>query len=220
MYIRRNLRREWRLFLFQMKNIRSVLWVPAAVEFLLIPWMLVLTMKKYEDLWYVEDTFRLMTQYLVPVLSTWWMSFGFIEITEGDGNELHYVNHRMKDNLVLLWLGAYLLMTALGCGAASLWLGNAWMELLRMAICSCFYVGMAYAVMFLSGSMTATFLVVAIYWMASIFGGNFPVAALNCYDGLGMSIELLSGKYVYIMLAAIALYALGCAANKRKERYV
>lgn len=220
MRIGRNLMREVRMFLFQLRSIRGVLWIPAAVEFFLLPWLLVLTMKKYQDIWYVEDTFQLMTQYLVPVLSVWWLSFAFIEMIEGDGSELHYVNHRMKDNLVLLWLGAYLLMTALGCGIASMWIGNAWMEFLRMVICSCFYVGLAYGTMFWSGSMTVTFLVVVIYWMASLFGGNFPLPILNCYDGLAMSMELLSAKYVYIMLTAVVLYVLGCIGNQRKERYV
>lgn len=202
-----------------MKNIRGVFLIPVLIIYVLIPFVLAMTMKKYEDIRYVEENFILITQYFVPVLSVWWISFAFIELVEGEGNELHFINHRMKDNLVLLWLALYLILLAMGCGAASMWMDNVFLEFLRMAICSCFYVGLIYAVMFWSGSMTLSFLTVILYWMSSTFGSQIPVAIFNCYDTDPMSMELLSKKYVYIMLFAIALYVTGCMGNFRKQKY-
>lgn len=185
----------------------------------MVPMLLFLTMKKYEDLAYVQENFVLLTQYLVPILSVWGISFSFIDLIEGDGNEIHYVNHKMKDNLVLIWLGLYLLTIAVGCGVAGLWIENIWMEYIRLFICCCFYTGLLFCAMFCTGSMTLSFLAITLYWLASVFGNQIPIDLLNCYDTRAMSMSLLSSKYIYIMLAAILFYMLGYFGNKRKLHF-
>lgn len=213
------LERECQLFLFQLKNVKKLLAVPALLLFVVIPLVLYTAMKKYGDIYYAEENFVILTQYLVPLMSVWGMGFAFVELIEADGEEIHYVNHRMKDNLVLLWLGLYLAVVALGCAAAGIWLESVWLEYMRVAISSCFYTSLFFCVMFWSGSMTVPFLVVSVYWLASIFGNQVPFDWLNCYDTRFMSVELLLHKYVYIMLTAVLLYLAGCAGNRKKQRY-
>ncbi len=219
MYFRRNLSGELGVFRFQIKSIKNVFAFPLVVLYILIPAILILTMRKYQDIYYVEENLMLLGQYLVPVLSIWWLCFAFIEFVEGEGNELYFVNSRMKDNLVLLWLGLYLLVVGVGCAAVGFWVNTAWLEFIRMAISSCFYVGMVYAVMFISGSMTISFLVVMLYWMASVFGEQIPFEWLNCYDTNFMSLELLSEKYAYIMFFSVLFYLLGSIANLKKQKF-
>lgn len=215
----KHLERERQLFLFQLKNVRKLLAVPVILLFAVIPLVLCAVMKKYGDIYYVEENFVILTQYLVPLMSVWGMGFAFVELIEADGEEIHYVNHRMKDNLVLLWLLLYLAVVALGCAVAGIWVGNVWLEYMRMAISSCFYTSLFFCVMFWSDSMTVPFLAVSVYWLASIFGNQVPFDWLNCYDTRFMSVELLFHKYVYIMLAAVLLYLAGYVGNRRKQRY-
>ena len=58
----RNLKKEYSLFLFQLKSIRGLFIVPLIVIFILIPLILILTMKKYDDIWYVEERFLILSQ--------------------------------------------------------------------------------------------------------------------------------------------------------------
>lgn len=215
----KHLARECQLFWFQIRNIKKLLLVPLGLLFAVIPMILCVTMKKYEDISYVEENFIILTQYLVPIMSIWGLGFAFVDLIEADGEEIHYVNHRMKDNLVLLWLGAYLAVIALGCAVAGIWVGSIWMEYLRLLISSCFYTSLFFCVMFWSNSMTVPFLTVAVYWLASLFGNQIPFDWLNCYDTRLMSMDMLVHKYIYIMLAAVVLYLAGCAGNRKKQRY-
>ncbi len=219
MRARRNIKADFNIFLFQMKNIRNVFWVPIAAVYILTPIILFLTMKKYQDSYYVGEAFMLLGQYIIPVLAAWWFSFSFIELVENEGNELYYVNSRMKDHLVLLWLGLYLIMIGAGCLIAKHWIDIALAEFLRMAVCSCFYISLEYAVMYWSGSMTLSFLAVMLYWLMSCFGGQIPVDWLNCYSNQFMSAGLFWGKYIRILGIAVILYILGLAGNARKEKF-
>jgi len=176
-------------------------------------------MKKYQDLYYVEEAFMLLGQYIIPILAAWWFSFSFIELVENEGNELYYVNSRMKDNLVLLWLVLYLMMIGAGCLIAKHWIDIALVEFIRMAVCSCFYVSLEYAVMYWSGSMTLSFLAIMLYWLISCFGEQIPVEWLNCYSTQFMSAELFWGKYVRILCIAVVFYVLGFIGNARKEKF-
>lgn len=64
-----HLTREFRLFLFQLRDVKKLLLIPGVFLILLIPLLLFLTMKKYEDLSYAEEYLELLAQYLMPVLS-------------------------------------------------------------------------------------------------------------------------------------------------------
>lgn len=213
------LKGEFAFFRFQLKSIRTVFFVPIVVILWIIPLLLFMTMEKYQNVVYVEEQFVMLSQYFIPLLSTWWLSFSFINLVEGSGNELHYMYHRLQDNLVLIWYFLYILLIVIYCSIVTIWIENTWLEFVRLSICSFFYISMTYAVMFFSHSMTVSFLVNILYWMRSTFGEGIPVELLNCYSASRMSIELLSQKYVYILLTGIVLYCIGWIANKRKEKY-
>ncbi len=211
------LKREIGLFLFQVREVRKLLIVPGLLLFILIPFLLFLTMKKYNDFSYVKGNLELLAQYLMPVMSVWRTGFAFAELMESEGEEVHYVNHRMKDNQILLWLGLYLVVLAFWFGIAGIWLQGIWMEYIRQVISCCFYTGLLYCAMFWSSSMTFSFLAVMLYWMTSLFVKQIPLDFLNCYDPRSMTVQLLTEKYLYVMLAAILLYGAGLSGNKRKE---
>ncbi|MBC6680710.1 hypothetical protein [Zhenpiania hominis] len=214
-----HLTREFRLFLFQLRDVKKLLLIPGVFLILLIPLLLFLTMKKYEDLSYAEEYLELLAQYLMPVLSVWGPGFAFVNLIESEGEEVHYVNHRMKDSQMLLWLGLYLVFLALWFGIAGIWLEGVWMEYLRQVISCCFYTGLLYCVMYWGGSMTLAFLAVALYWMASLFAHQIPLDILNCYDPRSMTAELLEEKYIYLMLAAAVLYVFGLIGNRQKQQF-
>lgn len=214
-----HLTRELRLFLFQLRDVKKLLLAPGALLLILLPLLLLLTMKKYNDLSYAEEYLRLLSQYLMPVLSVWGMGFAFVNLIESEGDELHYVNHRMKDSQILLWLGLYLAFLALWFAVAGIWLDGVWMEYLRQGISCCFYTGLLYCVMYWTNSMTLAFLAVMLYWMASLFAHQIPVDVLNCYDPRPMTLRLLTEKYLYVMLAASLLYAAGLAGNRAKQKF-
>ena len=145
----KNLKKEYSLFLFQLKSIRGLAVVPLIIIFVLIPLILILTMKKYDEIVYVEERFIILSQYFVPALSVWCIGFSFIDLIEGEGNEVYYINHRMKDNLILIWLALYLVIVGAGYMIASIWIENMALEYIRIAISCCFYVGIMYSFMYL-----------------------------------------------------------------------
>lgn len=219
MYIKRNLVREYELFFLQLKNIKVLLIVPFCILFVLLPFILVLTMEKFEDIDYVKENFILLTQYFVPLLSVWGISFSFIDLVENDGDEIHYINHKMKDNIILIWFCIYFVIIATGFFIANIWIDNIWMEYVRLIISGCFYTSILYCSMYGTNSMTLSFLIVILYWLGSVFGNQIPLDWLNCYDTKIMTFELLITKYIYIMIAAIILYSCGYLCNKRKQKY-
>lgn len=219
MHIKKHLKSELTLFCFQLKNVKLTLLVPGVLLFILLPFILILTMKKYGDISYVQENFILMTQYLIPILSVWSPAFAFISLIESDSDEIHYVNHKMKDNLIIFWLIFYLVVIAVICLIASIWIDNLLLEYIRLLISSCFYTSLLYCLMYISNSMTATFLGIILYWLSSTFGGQIPLDQLNCYDTRAMTMQLLAEKYVYLMLAAIILYLIGYWRNRKKEKY-
>lgn len=81
----KNLKKEYSLFLFQLKSIRGLAIVPLIVIFVLLPLILVATMKKYDEILYVEERFIILSQYFVPALSVWCIGFSFIDLIEGGG---------------------------------------------------------------------------------------------------------------------------------------
>lgn len=216
----KNLKKEYSLFLFQLKSIRGLTIVPLIVIFVLIPLILILTMKKYDEISYVEERFIILSQYFVPALSVWCIGFSFIDLIEGEGNEVYYINHRMKDNLILIWLALYLVIVGAGYLIASVWIENMALEYVRIAISCCFYVGIMYSFMYIFSSMTAAFLGVAIYWTDSLFGGEVSIGVLNCYDMLSVTGDMIIQKYIWIMLAAVVLYIIGYICNMQKRRFV
>lgn len=219
MCIRGNIKNDFRMFYFQARNIKQVFFIPLILILVVLPLVLFASMKKYQDIYYVEESLMLFGQYIIPVLSTWWFSFAFIELIDNEGNELFYVTSRMKNNLVLLWLGLYLAVIGVVYGIIGIWVNIAPWEFVRVAICSCFYIFLEYAIMFWSGSMTLSFLVTILYWLATTFGSQIKVDWLNCYDNNFMTIELLKEKYMWVLLVAITFYAIGCIGNARKDRY-
>ena len=219
MRIGRNLKKEYRLFAFQLKSIKGLAIVPLVIIFVLIPLLLILTMKKYGEIAYVEERFIILTQYFVPALSVWCIGFSFIDLIEGEGNEVYYVSHRMKDNLILMWLVIYLAVVGAGYMTASNWLDNMGPEYVRIAISCCFYVSIMYAFMYMFSSMTAAFLGVAVYWTGSLFGSEINIRVLNCYDSLAATGDMIIGKYIWIMLAAAILYVIGYICNMRKQKF-
>lgn len=220
MRTRGNIKSDFRMFLFQMKNIKRVFAVPLIMNLIVLPLLLVASMKKYDDMYYVEEALVLYGQYFIPVLATWWFSFAFIEIVDNPGNELFYVTGRMKNRLVLLWLGLYLVITGIEYLVLGIWINVVLLEFVRVAICSCFYVFLEYAVMFWTGSMTVSFMVSALYWLMTSFGGQIKISWLNCYYNDFMTVEILIERYVWIFVVAIVFYIAGCIGNARKEKYI
>ncbi len=216
----KNLKKEYSLFLFQLKSIRGLAVVPLIIIFVLIPLILVLTMKKYDEIVYVEERFIILSQYFVPALSVWCIGFSFIDLIEGEGNEVYYINHRMKDNLILIWLALYLAVIGAGYLIASIWIENMALEYVRIAISCCFYVGIMYSFMYIFSSMTAAFLAVAIYWTESLFGSGINMGVLNCHVGLFATKELIIQHYSWIMVAAVVLYIAGYICNRKKQKFV
>ena len=216
----KNLKKEYSLFLFQLKSIRGLAIVPLIIIFVLIPLILILTMKKYDDIVYVEERFIILSQYFIPIFSIWWIGFSFIDLIEGDGNEVYYINHRMKHRLVFIWFALYMAVIGAGYLIASIWIENMALEYVRIAISCCFYVGIMYSFMYIFSSMTAAFLGVAIYWTESLFGSGINMGVLNCYVGLFATKEMIIQHYSWIMLAAVILYVAGCICNMRKRRFV
>ena len=216
----KNLKKEYSLFLFQLKSIRGLAVVPLIIIFVLIPLILILTMKKYDEIVYVEERFIILSQYFVPALSVWCIGFSFIDLIEGEGNEVYYINHRMKDNLILIWLALYLAVIGAGYLIASIWIENMALEYVRIAISCCFYVGIMYSFMYIFSSMTAAFLAVAIYWTESLFGSGINMGVLNCHVGLFATKELIIQHYSWIMVAAVVLYIAGYICNRKKQKFV
>lgn len=219
MRIRGNIKNDFRMFCFQARNIKKVFFIPITINLIGLPLVLFASMKKYQDIYYVEEALMLFGQYLIPILSTWWFSFAFIELVDNEGNELYYVNCKMKDNLLLLWLGLYLSIIGVEYGIIGIWTNIALVEFIRVAICSCFYAALEYAVMFWSGSMTVSFLIIILYWMMSALGEEIKVNWLNCFDNNFMTMNLLTEKYVWIMILAVVFYFIGCLGNAYKEKY-
>lgn len=159
-----------RLYL-HLKNMGGLVWVPVAVLDLLYPTLIYLSYRSIGLDEYLMMSIQNISYTYLPFFSVWYVIFALHEYIESDGNELLYVckqKIRFADVAVLFVL--YMINVTLYFVFFSFIFEGIWLAWL-MLLCVCFmYFGMAYLLLYASGSVTMSIMVLLIYTLIAVIG--------------------------------------------------
>ena len=208
------------MFNFHRKSMGKLFYIPFLFNYLMIPLIVCVTSLKYDiksDI--VQGMLISFLQYFTPVLGTWWVLLVFIEIIDGKGNELYFVQCRNKLWDCLCLLNGYILFLILPFIVYSRVVQNVVVEFMRIIVECLFFVALIYFMIFLTTSIATAMTSVVVYHFFSIFGTDSLVTSFSCFDAHMASIELLSQKYASFLLFSIILLMLGRFLNLRYKKY-
>lgn len=153
----------WQRLFLQLKGLRFCALVPLIVLFVILP---ALFIPLFEAAGPSEDAYRmflLCTQTVMPFFSIWWIIFISREYIENDGNELLFTfkpKTLWREYLILFVI--YLISALFVFFIFFHYYPGIWWEYIRFVCIAFMFLGGAYTLMYLTGSMALTFLVIMI----------------------------------------------------------
>lgn len=204
------------------KSLGVLFFVPLAAVHILIPFVAIITYKKYGAGDEFVSNITQYSQLLIPICSSLWEIFILHEYVEGYGNELLYVckiRSKLRDVVLpfLLFLITVVLQYAVYCALVPA-MG---FELLRLILVSVFYFGLAYFLMFLSKSTSMTIMCLIVYTAFNFLAlFNLGVVVFPIYFDLHcLSYNSLCFSVLPLFACGIGFIALGVHFNKKKLKY-
>jgi hypothetical protein len=174
----------------------------------------------------VEESFlniMNVAQTFIPIFSTWWIFCMLKEYIEGDGKELLYIYKKLGKsrlaNILLLFTWYCLHIAVLFAGYSVLY-GIVVLEYLRIVMQSFLLSGVFYMLTYFLKRTSVSYMFVIIYYLFSLFLGkdeSFQYIGVFTMSSV-MSIDLLLGKYIFIVCAGILFFTLGGLLDKNYYR--
>lgn len=205
---------------YYFKGIGILFWVPLLVVDILLPGLFTARCLSNG----ADETLRTamlsINQMLIPLFSAWWPLFILREYVESDGNELLYVyGRRCKVWDILL---VYLLYAA-DIGLMFIlyvqWFPEMGMEYLRLMSVCVLYVGVVYALLYLTKSITAACIVVLFYTVISLIGYHDQLVFPLYYQPIPLTWSAYGRYYLPLCLLGCMLLAVGAYLNKRRMKF-
>lgn len=220
MHIKKHIIRGMRTLRMQKKGMGMLFYIPLLMNWVFIPMLAYLIYGHWGDdeMTYTEVLKYL--QYFIPFLSTWWILFSFAEYVEGMGNELYFVQGRMRVYNTLAWLGIYLIVMVIPFLFYAEMISGFQIECLRMAIECILFSCVTYMLLFLLASVPMTLVILLIYSIFSSLGALNTETVLIYYDIRVWSGELFTEKYLYLLLVGILALIIGVITNCRFRKYL
>lgn len=203
-------------------NIREqglLFYVPFLFNYFLIPLIVFNTYKKFG----LDDQTRMcivnFSQYFTPVLAAWWVFFALVKYLDSGGNEIFFVQNRMKATEMLTFYGFYILSSIVPFFFYGKMFSGMKLEWLRIAIESWLFVALTYFLAFLIKSIAVTMIPVVGYAFASVFLGGKHTPIYFYYEGYMATPDLFQTKYSLLFGAASLLFLAGMLLNYKMEKY-
>lgn len=210
----------WRRVFLQLKGLRFSALVPPLVLFVVLP---VLFIPLLEFFGPSEDMYRIVLQCIqtvMPFFSIWWIIFISREYIENDGNELLFTfksKTLWREYLILFIF--YLFLAFFEFLIFSYYYPAIWLEYVRFFCVAFMFFSGAYALMYITGSIALTFLVIMILIIINMtvpFQQPNPIYYI-CLLPFDRSIFLTVCLPQFIM--AVILFIIGIISNKRFRKY-
>lgn len=203
-------------------NIREqglIFYVPFLFNYLLIPMIVFDTYKKFG----LDDQTRMtvvkFSQYFTPVLVSWWIFFALIKYIDGEGNEIFYVQNRMKAKEVIVFYIVYIVSIMIPFLFYRMMFSGMELEWLRIAIESWIFAALTYFFSFFCKNIAVAMIPVVGYAFASVFLRGMQTSIFLYYEGYRVTPEMLLGKYMILLGIAFFLFLAGMFLNYKMERY-
>lgn len=220
MYFKKYLKKElWTLNL-QRKAMGKSFCLPFIINYLFIPFIVVISFQKYgTEGQILYSTILLYSQYFTPVFSAWWIIFVFMEPIEGDGNELLFMDNKVKLDDFFRLLFLYILSIVPPFIVYTSFYSSMVFEYIRIIIECVLFASLAYFLIFLFRSITAAMISIILYCFFSIFGVKGVQLRLLFFDERSIDWQIFSAKYFPIFVASIVFIILGALCNYKFNKY-
>jgi hypothetical protein len=201
-----------------LKCIGKFVYVPLFFNWLLIPLLAAMAYSKFGLDSRTYETVTRFSQYFTPILSVWWLLFFFAEYVEADGNEILFVEEKIKIKDYFTMLSAYIVSLIPPFAVYAIMFPNMiWEEIILLIDCVLFS-AFAYLIVFCVRSVAATFLSLIVYELIVVFF----VSGESAFNYISMNIAspmMIVEKYLlFLLVAAMALLGAVCV-NARFRHY-
>lgn len=220
MYIKKHIICVLRTLQMQKKGMGLLFYIPLLFNWMLIPALAYFIYGRWGDEGMTYTEVLKYLQYFVPFLSAWWILFSFAEYVEDNGNELYFIQGRMRVYNTLAWLGVYLIVMAIPFLFYAEMISEFQIEYLRMAIECILFSCVTYMLLFLLASVPMTLVILLVYSIFSSLGALNTETVLIYYDIRVWSGELFAEKYLYLLLLSILALIIGAITNYRFRKYL
>ena len=210
----------WRRVFLQLKGLRVFASVPPIVLFVVLPALFIPVLEIFGP---SEDTYRILLQCIqtiMPFFSIWWIILISREYIENDGNELLFTfkpKTLWREYLIIFIF--YLILAFFAFLIISFYYPAIWWEYVRFFCVASMFFGGAYALMYVTGSVALTFLVIMVLIIINM---TVPVQQPNpihyiCLLPFDRSIFLTVCLPQFII--AVILFIIGVISNSRFKKY-
>ncbi len=149
-------------FAMQWKGIGLLMYIPFLANYVLLPFS-VYVLSSAAQISIPSDYFAIQGEFFIPFMSTWWMLMILYEHLEGDGNEILWLRDNKKLFDVIMCILIYAVsLVPLFAVLKPIWNIELYIYISIIQLCV-FYIGLAFAVAYISRSLVAAFLTILMY---------------------------------------------------------
>lgn len=203
----------------RVKEQGKLFYVPFLFHYLLIPILVLLSYRNYGIGDETRNVIISFSQYFTPVLASWWIFSCLVKYIDGEGNEIFYIQDRIKAKEVLGFLVLYIVSNTFPFLFYSRLFDHMWLEWIRIVIESMLFASAAYCFSFLLQNIAFAIVVVVVYAFSSVFFMGMGSPVWRYFDGRDMTAGLFMDKYLFLFLAAVGLFLIGILLNYKKQTY-
>lgn len=159
------------------------------------------------------------SQYFTPILACWWVFSSLIKYIDGEGNEVFYIQKRMKWKEIFGFLLLYIVSNTIPFIIYAIFFDDMWLEWIRIVIEIILFVSMAYCFSFAFHNISFAVVVIVVYAFSSVFFTGMQSSLWMYYDIRDMTLAILKSKYLLLLGVSIIFYGIGMILNYKKESY-
>ena len=203
--------------IWHLKGIGIYAWVPVVVLYLITPFLIYVQYKIGERIGdghgALYSGIIKQCQHLYPLFSVWCMIFVMHEYIEGEGNELLYIQNKIKFIEVgILYVYYMLLMLPAFFIYCYLFHEMIWLYL-KLAVICFFYMAFTYFLTYLTKSTVITFMAALIYTMIALFANYMKLSGLSYYSTILYTGSKLLQELLPFFIWSILFFAAGLYCN-------
>ncbi len=164
----KQLRKNSRNSFYQLKGIGFFAWIPLIVLYVMAPLTYCISYYLNQDIEELCDLIITNCQLYYPLLSVWYVWFVLYHYVEEPGNEVLYVKGKSKLSSILFFYFVFILMLLPLFIAFTYFSSDLWWLYLKICVVSLLYVGVTYAISFLTKKIVVSVVVILLYTLLTI----------------------------------------------------
>jgi len=197
----------------------KLFYVPFLFNYILIPLLFFLTYRKYGMGDQARNIIVSFSQYFTSILVCWWIFPALIKYIDTEGNEIFYIQKRMKWKEVFNFFLFYVFSNTMPFIIYCWFFHDMWLEWIRIFIEIMLFASMSYCLAFVFNHIAFAIAAVMTYAFSSVFFTELKTSIWIYYGMNTMTLESLKSKYLILFGSAIVLFFIGIVVNGKKESY-